>query len=469
MRDLAFLASWLVLLPLSFAGAQAGLLLWAWTSLLGPNDLLFGLGAAVPFAKLAAVPTALQLAFRRDSAVRPAFGRHEALLLGLAACALLSQWGTAMADPAPGWDLCVQFLKVLALGLVVPWIATDRLRVHALLMAICLGVGYIAVDEGAKFILSGSGHKVLGSPSIGDNNQVALNVLLILPMLLYLHATAASRPLRLACLGTAALGAVTVVATYSRGGFLGLMIVGVASAASSRRKGRAAVLLLVGLALGGALVGPDWVARMNSVQDAENDTSFMGRVIAWKVSTALALDRPLGGGFHAIQHAEVWQGEARSVASLDLVLTDPPGESPRAAHSIYFEVLGDLGFAGLALFGLLLAYAWRDAGTVLRLVRRSGRPDLAWAAELAARLRVSLLVLLVSGALLSAAYRDIDYLVVGLLAALRLIVRRALAEPAGQQACADASASGRTRIAATISAPPAGRDPPSQPAWKKYP
>ena len=457
MRDLAFLAAWLVLFPLSFGGAQVALLLWAWTSLLGPSDLMFGLAAAVPFAKLAAIPAALQLLFRRDSAVRPAFGRSEALLLGLAACALLSQSVTVMADQAPGWDLCVQFLKVLALGLVVPWIVTDRLRVHALLMAICLGIGYIAVDEGAKCILSGSAHKVLGSPSLGDNNQVALDVLLILPMLLYLQATAASWSLRLACLGTGALGVVTVVATYSRGGFLGLVVVGVASAASSRRRGRAAVLLLAALALGGALVGPDWVARMNSVQDAGGDNSFMGRVIAWKVSTALALDRPLlGGGFHAIQHAEVWQSEARTVAMLDLPRTDPPGETPRAAHSIYFEVLGDLGFAGLALLVLLLAGAWRDASTVLRLVRRSGRADLIWAAALAAQLRVSLLALLVSGALLSAAYRDIDYLIVGLLAALRLIVRRALAEPSTVQVH-DPGARGRPQIAGVAPALPRGR------------
>lgn len=427
MRDLAFVASWLVLLPLSFRGAQFGMLLWAWTSLLAPNDILYGIGASVPFAKVAALPTVLQLLFRRDPGIRFRLDRTGILLLGLAVAAVVAQAASPMLDASAGWDLCQQFLKILALALVVLWCVTDRMRVHALLMVICLGIGYIAVDEGIKFILSGSGHKVLGSPSIGDNNQVALDVLMILPLLHYLHGSAASRPLRVACLGTALLGAVTVVATFSRGGFVGLLIVAAGSVASSRRKLLAIPLLACGLLAGAVLVGSDWTARMQTVQDANSDDSFLGRTQAWKVSLGVALDHPLtGGGMHAIQHGEVWGTQARNFQMLDFVPSLPLGSFPRAAHSIYFEVLGDMGFTGLGLFLLLMAVAWRDAGLIRRLVRRSGQPELDWAARLAGHLRLSLLAFMVSGGLLSAAYRDVDYLVVGLLAATRLIVRRAL-------------------------------------------
>ncbi len=440
MRDLAFLASWLVLLPLSFRGAQFGVLLWAWTSLLAPNDLLYGIGVSVPFAKVAALPTVLQLLFRRDPGIRPGLDRTAILLLGLGAAALVAQAASPMLDASAGWDLCEQFLKILALALAVLWCITDRMRVHALLMVVCLGIGYIAVDEGIKFILSGSAHKVLGSPSIGDNNQVALDVLMILPLLHYLHGTAASRALRLACLGTALLGATTVVATFSRGGFVGLVIVGIGSVAVSRRKSLAIPLLACSLLAGTALVGSDWTARMQTVQQADSDDSFMGRIQAWKVSLGVALDRPLtGGGMHAIQHGDVWGAQARNFQMLDIVPSLPLGTFPRAAHSIYFEVLGDMGFTGLGLFLLLVASAWRDAGLVRRLVREAGRPELEWASRLAGHLRISLLAFMVSGGLLSAAYRDVDYLLVSLLAATRLIVRRAVGDEAERR--------------------PAGRDP----------
>lgn len=439
MRDLVFLGFWVVLLPLAFRGAHLGVMLWTWTSLLAPNDSLFGIGASVPFAKLAALPTLVMLAFGRRQGNRIRLGRTGFLLLALAAIAIASQATTAEADPAPGWDLCEKYLKVLALGMAVLWTMTDRLRVHGLLIAICLGIGFIAVDEGGKFILSGSAHKVLGSPSMGDNNQIALDVVMIIPLLHYLHATASGRVLRLACVAAGALAAIAVIATFSRGGAIGLAIVGASLVAGSRHKAASIALLVVALAIGAQFVGGDWLARMNTVQDAQGDDSFMGRVIAWKVSTALALSHPfLGGGFHAIQHGEIWIGQTTAVLSLDAIETPPQGVFPRAAHSIYFEVLGDLGFSGLACLLLLLFGAWRDGGAIARMVRRSARPDLAWAAMLAGRLRASLLAFALCGALLSAAYYDIDYLVICLLAA----VRRIVANETGPQPGA-----GRARVA----------------------
>ncbi|WP_419729308.1 putative O-glycosylation ligase, exosortase A system-associated [Lichenicola sp.] len=452
MRDIAFLACWLVLLPLVFRGAHLGVLLWAWTSLLAPNDLLYGIGMSIPFAKLAALPTLLQLVFHRRGEVQFRIGRTGMLMLALGVLAVVSQSLSPMVDTAPGWDLCVRFLKVLGLALAVLCCINNRLRVHGLLLAICLGIGYIAVDEGAKFLISGSSHKVVGSPSLGDNNQVALDVVLMLPLLHYLYGAAASRLLRLVCIGTAILAVVTVIATFSRGGFIGLMIVAIASVAGSRRKVLAAALLAVSLAVGWSLTGADWAARIDTVQHAQNDDSFMGRVEAWKVSLSLALERPLtGGGLHAIQHADMWNSQARRAAMLQVVPGVPIGVFPRAAHSIYFEVLGDLGVPGLVVLLLLLAGAWRDGGMARRLVSRSGRADLIWAAALAGHLRVSLLAFMVSGGLLSAAYRDIDYLLVALLAVVRMIVQRSLATPdAASPNAADPDAAwprGRVRYA----------------------
>ena len=55
------------------------------------------------------------------------------------------------------------------------------------------------------------------------------------------------------------------------------------------------------------------------------------------MSTALALQHPLtGGGFHAIQHDEVWISQAANFLGLGFIPTPPQGAFPRAAHSIYF-------------------------------------------------------------------------------------------------------------------------------------
>ena len=93
-----------------------------------------------------------------------------------------------------------------------------------------------------------------------------------------------------------------------------------------------------------------------------------------------------------------------------------------AAHRIYFEVLGALGFAGLVLFVAMLALAIRCCGQIRRRVREHA--DLAWMGSLASMLRLSLIVYMVSGAALSFAYFEGLYLIV----ALRSVLRRLLAE-----------------------------------------
>jgi O-antigen ligase len=94
----------------------------------------------------------------------------------------------------------------------------------------------------------------------------------------------------------------------------------------------------------------------------------------------------------------------------------------RAAHSIYFEVLGDTGFAGLALYVAMLACAWLNTALVLAAARK--RPDLDWADELARMLQVSLVGLMVGGAALSMAYYDGFMIVLMITAALLHVVRQ---------------------------------------------
>jgi putative inorganic carbon (HCO3(-)) transporter len=429
LRDLAFLAAWAVFLPLALQGAQLGVLLWAWTSLLAPDDVLYGLGAAFPFAKIAAIVTLGLMLIGRGGGIRLRWDATALLLIGLALSGAVSQATGLAADTAAGWDLYQKFAKILLLALVVTAVMRDRLRLHALLLAICLGMGFTGLGEGAKFLLSGGGHQVLGTPSTGDNNQVGLDVLLIMPMLYYLHGTAKNRVLRLTCLAVGVMCAICIIATASRAAFIGLALLGVAFVLSSRRKVLGMlVVILVGLA-GTQLVSDRWVERMDTIKTAEDDDSFLGRVGAWKISTAVALERPaFGGGFHAIQHPDVWAAHYAEASHMDSLISAIPTLTPKAAHSIYFEVLGDMGFVGLALFLALFATALRNAGMVRSLVRRSGRRDLDWAAGMAGALRISVLVFLIGGASLSAAYYDIDYLLVAMLAVLRDLVERALRE-----------------------------------------
>jgi len=176
-----------------------------------------------------------------------------------------------------------------------------------------------------------------------------------------------------------------------------------------------------------AVLPTQWLDRMSTIQSYDQDDSFMGRVAAWRMNTAIANERPfVGGGYYAGNID--WIAQKYSKGELD---------GGKAAHSIFFEVLGDHGYAGLVLYFAVVAAAWMNTWIVLSKVR--GRPDLAWAGELARMLQLSQVAFLVGGSMLSMAYYDGQLMLMTLTAALLQVVR----SPAG----AGAQAGPRWKVA----------------------
>jgi probable O-glycosylation ligase (exosortase A-associated) len=132
--------------------------------------------------------------------------------------------------------------------------------------------------------------------------------------------------------------------------------------------------------------------------------------MAWN----LARDKFFGGGF------DVYQGPVFAIYA-------PDPDDLHAAHSIYFQVLGEHGFVGLGLYLLVGVLAWRSAGWIMR--HGGARADLRWAAGLAAMIQTSLAGFAVGGAFLSLAYFDVPYYLAAILVATRALVERRLAEP----------------------------------------
>ena len=84
-------------------------------------------------------------------------------------------------------------------------------------------------------------------------------------------------------------------------------------------------------------------------------------------------------------------------------------------------ILGDTGFMGLAIFLCIFASSFSYGRQIKTLAR--GDPNLKWAISLAGKLQLSLIVLLTSGAALSVAYQDLNYIIFGMFSAMRAIVR----------------------------------------------
>ena len=430
MRDIAFVVGLLAMLPFAIGRPHIGVLLWCWTAMLVPNTFVYGFATSIHFNLIVVVLTLILWVLSKEP-VRIPMNRTTTLLIIFGVLGTISA-AFAIGPEGTAWGEWGKFSKIIFFAVVVGALINSRLRIEALIYAIFLSVGFHGVEEGLKFIFSGGGHHIFG-PEISilsDNNHFALAILCTLPLVFFLYRQAHHRWLRLTLLGSAGILFFTVIGTFSRGGLIGLLAIAIWAFLHSARKGR---YLAVAIPLAILLISfaPDrWTSRMDTISSANQDESFMGRVIAWKQSTLIALDNPiLGGGFHAVQDFAVWtRYRVTRFHELDFIATDEPDPlAPHAAHSIYFQVLGDMGFVGLTVFGLLGLTAWRNTSAVIK--KTKGRTNLEWAGQLAQYAQYSLIAYFVSGAALSMAYFEFMYILFAMLASLRIIVDRETAEP----------------------------------------
>lgn len=453
MRDAAFGLIFAALLPAIFVSPCMGVLVWVWTALLSPNELLYGFLASVSMNRIVAVTTILVIFFSKEK--KDPYLDPLLVLVVLFALVATGSWATSIVPSDDGDNLYQKVLKELALTFAIITVMITRHRMHLLLLAACAGFGMIGVKEGLIFLLTGGGHKVEGLQSVGDNNSLATALLMLTPFLYYLSRYSALRFVRLGLLAAMGLCLVTVVATYSRGGFVGLLVLGAFMVKNSRNRVGSLVLVALAGALIWGLAPESWFARLNTIKEADADGSFMGRVNAWKVSTLIALDHPLlGGGLHAVQRFAVWFSYVPRISELDFIPTPPPDTYPRAAHSSYFEVLGDLGFTGLILFVSILGVAFWQCRSIYRMARQ--HPSLAWAADLGRMMQISLVVYIVTTAALSMAYFEFFYVLLAMISRTRRTVRQAIAAEAVQAA---------TQAALGVQAPAAALRP--RPAYAR--
>jgi len=213
---------------------------------------------------------------------------------------------------------------------------------------------------------------------MGDGNDFAWGLIALMPMPFFLMI--GKYPLLIRLFGLAGAGAVIlgVVGTQSRGATLGIAAAALYYFVVLSRRKLATLVLMAILAGGAVAVSPSSYLNRVTDTDVSNDTSAQGRLRAWRAATQMALDYPLGvgaGSFNSAYGRYYIGTPDGSFGSLRWI----------SAHSIYFKVLGESGFIGLALLLGLLAANFGENQRSLRAARdhpeRSGIED-RWPAML---------------------------------------------------------------------------------------
>jgi probable O-glycosylation ligase (exosortase A-associated) len=147
--------------------------------------------------------------------------------------------------------------------------------------------------------------------------------------------------------------------------------------------------------------------RIGTIQNVSSDGSFQGRVSAWHVAFGYATDHfPFGAGFYGPQLRAIFNSYV-------------PNEEAHAAHSIYFQVLGEHGFIGLAIYLAIVAVSLIICAKIAS--KRSGLPPQSQ--KLGSMIQISLIAFCVGGAALSMAYYDLFIVLICLLPQLHSQMR----------------------------------------------
>lgn len=421
MRDFFLLAVLPFLIFAIFQRPFIGLGLWIWTALFYPNGWVYGIASSIRYNLLFTLITMAVYFFSKHKS-RLVFGSIGTLVLLFFFWTCLSSL-FGLAPPEYRWEIWTRFAKIIALFIFVLLIVEKKLHIDFFLWCLILSVGFFAGLEGLKYVASGGGHKIEGMAGhvLGDRNELSIAMAMLLPICFYLMTEfgGKSKLLKIGFLGLISLLVLAIIGTNSRGGLVALIAVGTYLFIKSKRKILFLFLLVSAGSLGIGLVPPEWYERMNTISQAEGDASFMGRVVAWKQSFILAARNPLfGGGFKALEYQPVWSSLAQDFYQYSFFYTGDniPRPQPRAAHSIYFQVLGDHGFVGLLLFLSILASAFIKAGTIAKTCMKINGPE--WISKLATMLRLSIFTYAVGGAALSFAYFDMIYALIALIIVL---------------------------------------------------
>lgn len=195
-----------------------------------------------------------------------------------------------------------------------------------------------------------------GSSFLRDENDFSLLMNMMLPfsIFLYMYEKKTSRKILLLLASLLALAG--IVKSFSRGGFVGLLVVLAIVWLFSPRK--ILTLALVGILSAGLyfVVEQKYWSEMSTITDTGESTASQ-RLDSWKAGWAMFKDNPLGvgGGNFPVMFPQY----------------QPPtlkrGMWGRAAHSIWFTLIPELGIIGVFLYGLLLRQNLRDIFWLKRL------------------------------------------------------------------------------------------------------
>lgn len=310
-------------------------------------------------------------------------------------------------------------MAILFLCICLPLqsILSNPRQVRVILGSLLAASAYV----GAWAVLHG-GYGPSGAAGSQDENYVAALMGMAFPFAYFGAQATRSLWMRSLLMGCMVLyvAAIALGQNPSRGGFIGLCAVGLYCVLRSRRRGVGLVVLAVAAIGLIAVAGPAFWSEIGTSADFQSGTADF-RLELWKIGFRMWEANPLFGVGPGNFRWEL--GEYQSAAQFAALGRSLGGSV--VAHSLYVELLAELGLVGLTLTGLIVWTTWR----ALARPRAQSSSSRGWTVDQATLwaaaegTRGAILAILVNGVFLSLYYYSNLWLLLALGTALTRIYR----------------------------------------------
>ena len=182
-----------------------------------------------------------------------------------------------------------------------------------------------------------------------DENDLSLYIVIWIPICYYLFFDEQNRFNKLIYAVSFVLGLIAIVISFSRGGFIGLIVAFFVIWLFTPRKFLSIIIITSIILLIFIFADPAYRAEMKTVTDTKESTAT-NRIESWKSAWKMFEDHPFGVGGN---NFPVWFSDYQ----IDFFKRGMWGT---VAHSLWFTLIPELGIGGIIIFSLLLFYNIRD-------------------------------------------------------------------------------------------------------------
>ena len=206
---------------------------------------------------------------------------------------------------------------------------------------------------------------------LGDENDFCMTINMAIPFAYFMAMGEKASSKKLFYIAVTCLFVLANIASFSRGGFVGLIGVGSYIWIKSSKKVMTALVIAM-MTLFIVLVAPEkyWDRIRSITQEGSQSGTGGERVYTWGVAWDMFKGNPL---FGVGQGNAPWEFREYEIAAGFEEGLLGRSRAGRVMHSVYFTLLPELGILGAFLFGSMIYYSYKDTKRIRDKLRKKAK------------------------------------------------------------------------------------------------